>query len=224
MDDLTLVIPAKKEKESLPYVLKELEKYTKNINVVLEESDFETINSISDFHCKIIYQKNKGYGDALIQGILSVKTKYYCIFNADGSFDPSELEKMYTKAKYENHDIVFGSRYEKNAGSEDDTIITLVGNYFFSFMCKVLFKINISDILYTYVLGDTFKTQKLNLQQKDFTFCVELPIKAKMNKLNIISTVSFERRRIGGRKKVNALHDGFLILVHILKMFFKKQS
>ena len=41
---------------------------------------------------------------------------------------------MYTKAKYENHDIVFGSRYEKNAGSEDDTIITLVGNYFFSFI------------------------------------------------------------------------------------------
>ena len=37
MDDLTLVIPAKKEKESLPYVLKELEKYTKNIKL-LEES------------------------------------------------------------------------------------------------------------------------------------------------------------------------------------------
>ena len=88
MDDLTLIIPAKKEKESLPVVLNELKNYTKKISIILEENDTETINSISDFDCQIIYQKNKGYGDALIQGISSVKTKYFCIFNADGSFNP----------------------------------------------------------------------------------------------------------------------------------------
>ena len=221
MDDLTLVIPAKKEKESLPAVLNELKDYTKNISVILEENDTETIESISDFDCQIIYQKNKGYGDALIQGISSVKTKYFCIFNADGSFNPSELKKMYDIVTNYNYDLVFGSRYEKNAGSEDDTFITLIGNYFFSFICKILFKLNISDILYTYVLGNTSKTINLNLKQKDFTFCVELPIKAKINKLKIVSSACYERRRIGGKKKVNELHDGFLILIHILKLFLK---
>ena len=34
----------------------------------------------------IIYQKNFGYGDALIHGINQCKTEYFCIFNADGSF------------------------------------------------------------------------------------------------------------------------------------------
>ena len=60
MDDLTLIIPAKKEKESLPTVLNELKNYTKKISIILEETDTETINSISDFDCQIIYQKNKG--------------------------------------------------------------------------------------------------------------------------------------------------------------------
>ena len=37
--NLTLVIPAKNEKESLPEVLEELKKYPYEINVVLEEND-----------------------------------------------------------------------------------------------------------------------------------------------------------------------------------------
>ncbi len=224
MDDLTLIIPAKKEKESLPVVLNELKNYTKKISIILEENDTETINSISDFDCQIIYQKNKGYGDALIQGISSVKTKYFCIFNADGSFNPEELRSMYDKVDKDNFDLIFGSRYENSGGSEDDTLITMFGNYIFTNIGKYFFNLNITDILYTYVLGVTKKTIELNLERKDFSFCVELPIKAKMNKFKIGSTNSIERKRIAGFKKVNAFKDGFLILNYMIKLFFIKKS
>jgi glycosyltransferase involved in cell wall biosynthesis len=90
--DLTLVIPAKKEKESLPQVLEELKNYPYKIIVVLEENDTETINAIKNYNIELLFQTGKGYGDALIQGINNVKTDLFCIFNADGSFNPSELE------------------------------------------------------------------------------------------------------------------------------------
>ena len=224
MDNLTLVIPAKYEKESLPSVLKELDKFNLNITIVLEESDKDTIKSISNFNCKILFQKNKGYGDALIQGIYSVKTKYFCIFNADGSFNPEELRNMYDKVDKDNFDLIFGSRYENNGGSEDDTLITLFGNFIFTNIGKYFFNLNITDILYTYVLGDTKKTIEINLERKDFSFCVELPIKAKMNKLKIGSISSIERKRIAGLKKVNAFRDGFLILNYMIQLFFSKKS
>ena len=48
MRDLTLVIPAKNEKESLPSVLQELKSFNLEILIVLEESDKDTINSISN--------------------------------------------------------------------------------------------------------------------------------------------------------------------------------
>ena len=48
MDNLTLVIPAKYEKESLPTVLEELKKYNLEVLVVVEETDQETINSIKN--------------------------------------------------------------------------------------------------------------------------------------------------------------------------------
>ena len=46
MKDLTLVIPAKNEPESLPYVLMELEKLKINFIIVLEKTDYITINAI----------------------------------------------------------------------------------------------------------------------------------------------------------------------------------
>ena len=222
MDNLTLVIPAKYEKESLPTVLEELKKYNLEVLVVVEETDQETINSIKNLNCKILFQKNKGYGDALIQGISSVKTDFFCIFNADGSFKPEELDYMLKLSKNQNYDLVFGSRYDKNSSSDDDTIITFIGNKTFSFIGKVFFSLPITDILYTFVLGRTGKVNNLNLQSKDFCFCVELPIKAHKNKLKLTSSPANERRRIAGKKKVNAFKDGLKILVSMFKLFINK--
>ena len=221
MKNLTLVIPAKEEKESLPQVLNELKKYKLKKIVVLEKKDIYTIKSIRNYNCTVLFQRKKGYGAALIQGIKKVKTKYFCIFNADGSFQPKELRTMMNKIKKEKLDLIFGSRYEKGAGSDDDTLITLVGNYFFSALGKILFKLNISDILYTYVIGDTVKVINLNLKEQNFNYCVELPIKANKNNLKISSISSYERPRIGGKKKVNAFRDGLSILICMLSLIIK---
>tara|TARA_B100000902_G_C27292459_1_gene907938 strand:- start:1036 stop:1701 length:666 start_codon:yes stop_codon:yes gene_type:complete len=220
MNNLTLVIPAKNEKESLPHVLEELKNLNLKILVILEEQDTETINSIKNYNCKILNQTKKGYGNALIEGINNTTTKYFCIFNADGSFNPSELESMHNQAQNEKFDLVFGSRYEKNAGSDDDTIVTFVGNKIFSFLGKIFFSLPLTDILYTFVLGDTEKVKKLKLIKEDFSFCVELPIKAKKAELKLTTNVAFERKRIGGKKKVNAFKDGLKILISMIALYF----
>ena len=51
--------------------------------------------------------------------------------------NPSYLEEMFSHTK--NNDLVFTSRYMKNGGSEDDDIITLIGNKFFSTLGKIFF-------------------------------------------------------------------------------------
>ena len=60
MQDLTLVIPAKYESESLPIFLNEIKEFSCQKIVVLDESDKETINSIKHFeNIEILYQKKK---------------------------------------------------------------------------------------------------------------------------------------------------------------------
>ena len=92
MSDLTLIIPAKNEKESLPKVLDELKGFDFKKNVILEASDRLTIEAVKTYDCKIIYQDSNGYGDALKKGIETIETEFFCIFNADGSFNPKELD------------------------------------------------------------------------------------------------------------------------------------
>jgi glycosyltransferase involved in cell wall biosynthesis len=220
MSELTLIIPAKKEAESLPIILDELKKYDHKIDIILHASDIETIHAIKNYDVNIVYQKNLGYGDALIHGIKQCKTKYFCIFNADGSFNPSELKKMHNSLQTKKLDFIFASRYQKNSGSEDDTVLTLVGNYIFTYIGRIFFRLNLTDILYTFLIGRTKQANMLNLTQKDFCFCVELPIKAKRMEMRMECIESYERKRIGGIKKVNAFKDGFLILKYMVKLFF----
>ena len=221
MNSLTLIIPAKKEKESLPSVLEELKNFKFKKKIILEETDIETIESIKDYDCEVIFQKGRGYGNALIDGLNSTDSDLFCIFNADGSFNPNEIKNMINKLENENLDFVFASRYQKNAGSEDDTIVTLVGNYIFTFLGRFFFKLPITDILYTFVLGRTISVKKLGLNSSDFTFCVELPVKINRNNMKMRSISSFERKRISGFKKVNAFKDGLKILIKMIILFQK---
>ena len=224
MNKLTLVIPAKNESESLPKVLEELEFFRIKTIVVIPTGDDLTKKSIQSFSCKIIEEKDgKGYGNALRTGINEVETDFFCIFNADGSFDPKDLDNMYSTLDKNNADFIFCSRYEKNAGSDDDTFLTYVGNKIFTFLCNFFFKLKITDVLFTYVMGKSKEYKSLNLTSNDFSFCVELPIKAKFSKFNLLSIASHERTRIAGIKKVNEFKDGFLILISILRLLvFRK--
>ena len=222
MKELTLVIPAKNEAECLPTVLNELKNFDCKKIIIIPKTDFNTQNVAKNFDCKIILQDGEGFGSALIQGIKEVETNFLCIFNADGSFDPKYLKYMFDELLI-NHDFVFNSRYENNGGSDDDTFLTYTGNRIFTFICNLLFRLDISDVLFNYVMGKTSAFNSLNLKRKDFTFCIELPVLAKFKKYKFITKSAHERLRLSGRKKVNEFKDGFLILLCILTMFiFRK--
>ena len=222
MEDVTLVIPAKNEPESLPKVLDEIKKYNLKIIVVIPREDVLTKEAIKNYDCTILPQFESGFGNALILGINAVETKYFCIFNADGSFNPIYLKNL-REVLLKGKDFVFSSRYEPGGGSDDDTMLTYIGNKFFTGLCNFLFKLKITDVLFTYAMGSTLAFKNLNLKFNDFSFCVELPIKAKFKNYNLGNLPSHERSRIAGIKKVNEFKDGFFILISILRLLiFKK--
>jgi glycosyltransferase involved in cell wall biosynthesis len=194
MKNLTLVIPAKNEWLSLPKVLEELKKYKFKIIIVLHRTDKKTIRSIKKFNYKIIKQNSNGYGNAIIQGINSVKTKYLCIFNADGSFNPKDLFLMLKKIKSKYH-FAFASRYLKGGGSDDDTIVTFIGNKIFTFIGKFFFKSKWT--------GEEYET--FDIISQDEKWLLDIIPKAsdiKINKANI--------EKIKAEIKANKQSESFL--------------
>ena len=226
MQYISLIIPAKNEKESLEKTIREILNY-KFINEIIIVVDSHQDNSIgvskkiNSNKIKVIIQKKYGYGSAIIEGFNHAKNKYACIFNADYSFNPKSLNEMIGKT--DKYQFVFGSRYIENASSDDDTIITFIGNKIFTFLSQKLLKTKLSDILFTYVLCNVKNFKKLRLKNYDFRFCIELPAKVHRNNYKYTEIPINERKRFSGKKKVNEFKDGFLILLAIIKFFLKSK-
>jgi len=220
MNEITLIIPAKDEPNALPIVLNEIKKMELSVKIliIIGSEDTQTLEATKGFNCEVIFQSKKGYGNAIVEGINYVKTKYCCIFYADGSTDPIYIKTMLEKLKNQELDLIFGSRYEKNAHSYDDDFITKLGNYGFTFLGNFFMKLKISDLLFTYIFAKTNCLKNMNLSSDDYCLCVEIPYKAKLAKLNYSTIPCIERKRFADKKKVKAFGDGLKILIY----FFSK--
>tara|TARA_B100000886_G_scaffold315673_1_gene253793 strand:+ start:485 stop:1165 length:681 start_codon:yes stop_codon:yes gene_type:complete len=216
---LSLIIPSKNEVESLGAVLEEIKnnKFIDEIIVIVDNKNDNSIPIIKNYNCKLIVQEKKGYGAAIIEGFRVAKNKFGCIYNADYSFDPTYFPKLTELTK--EYDFIFGSRYKGSGGSEDDTIVTFIGNKIFTFITRYILRIKLSDILFTYVVCNVEKFNILKLKNNDFKFCIELPVKVKKNNFTYTDLEMFERKRFDGKKKVNVIKDGFLISLEIIKSF-----
>lgn len=223
-DDLTIIIPTYNEELVIEKTIRELLNYDiKNIIVVDGGSLDSTIEIVKKFNIKIIdIGFRSGYGDAFLKGLAATNTKYLCKINADGSFDPKYLNQMFLLIQNGNADVVFNSRYLKDAMSFDDTIIRRIGNFFFTKLCQIIFKTPNTDILFNYHISKTDYYKDLNLKYKDFSICTEIPIKFKRKGYKIFEISSIERIRYAGVSKVNAFYDGLKILNKTIRLLFVK--
>ena len=178
-EKISLIIPSKNEIETLGTVLTEVQnnRLIDEIIVIVDDENDNSIEVAKKHNCKIVIQKSKGYGSAIIEGFKNAKNNFGCIFNADFSFDPKYLSQLVDESR--SNDFIFGTRYTKESGSEDDDIITLVGNKVFSFITNKGLKIRLTDILYTYVLCNVKKFNSINFKNTDFRLCIEEEILQK---------------------------------------------
>ncbi len=221
-DNIEILIPTFNEGRNIDTVINDLnnEGYF-NITILDANSTDNTVEIAKKFNCKILLDdKNiKGFGGSVINGLKKLDKDYFCIFDGDNSFNPKDISKLIEKINL-NYDFVFASRYLNNEKSDDDTFITKIGNFFFTKLVQILFKINTTDVLFFFVLGKKKNLNNLNITENDFSICTEFIIKAH-KKFNCAEVLSKERKRLYGVSKVNKFFDGLSILNNIIKLYFK---
>src|SRR5437868_7987036 len=80
---------------------------------------------------EVYVQKEPGLRVAYYEAWPLIRGDYVLTFSPDGNCKLSDLEPLIAKAG-EGYDMVIGSRYYKGATSEDDTVVTGFGNWFFT--------------------------------------------------------------------------------------------
>lgn len=221
MTEITIIILTKNEEGNIEWVIDELKRLSlNNIIVVDSGSTDNTVQILKSKNVKHFIQSQKGYGAAILEAVGRVDTKYLSVIDADGSYDSRDIPKMLNILKTHDLDFVLGSRYLGGNKSEDDTLIRLIGNFFFTKLTRIIFNINITDALFHFPVCKTSSYKYLNLKFKDFAICVEMPVMINENNLKFKEFFSKERPRMTGESKVNALKDGIIILYQILKLFY----
>ena len=221
-NNIEILIPTLNEEGNIEKVIDELkiEGY-KNITLLDGNSTDQTVEIAKNKGCRIILDNTNisGFGGSLINGLNNLQHEYFCIFDGDNSFNPKAILEMLNKISH-GADFVFCTRYLDGNKSEDDTFITKLGNFFFTKLVRLLFKINTTDLLFLYVVGKRENVSKLDLKQQDFRFCTEFMIKCYRD-FNCKEVLSKERKRYSGVSKVNKIFDGMKLLTNIAIMYFK---
>ena len=217
LNKVSLIIATYNEEDSLGFVLNEISNYDFfEIIIVDNNSQDKTIDIANKFNTKVITQEKSGWGSAVVQAFNIAEGEYITYMDGDGSYNPKALLEM--RNLMNSNDAVFCSRYKDGAKSPDDTPVRALGNKIFTLIVKVLFGPKISDSLFFYPMFKKNILNHINLDSDDFTLCLEMPVKVHQKDLKYVEILSEERERYAGVTKVNALVDGFKILIGILAL------
>jgi len=109
-NDTTIIIPTLNEEKNISQVIKNCKKYSENIIVVDDSSTDKTQSLAKKAGAKVINRtgKQKGLTASVLEGIKTVKTKYFIVIDGDGQHDSTKIPEITKKLK--NNQIVVGVR------------------------------------------------------------------------------------------------------------------
>lgn len=215
---VSVIIPTINEAKNLPHVLPNVPQWVEEVIIVDGFSKDGTPEVAKSLHPKVrvVLDKNKGKGNALRRGFAEAKGDIIVMLDADGSTLPSEIGRFVRELR-DGADFVKGSRFLQGAGTSDMGWLRRAGNGGLTFLVKMLFGGNYSDLCYGY---NAFWKDVLPLLELDATgFEIEtmMNVRALQAGLRVVEVYSFESERIHGESNLRTFPDGWRVLKTIMR-------
>jgi glycosyltransferase involved in cell wall biosynthesis len=221
---LSVVIPAYNEDQIIEYTIADIKKELKKIKVpyeivVIDDASTDLTGRIAAmFGARVLKtERNVGLGRALIAGFGVAQGEIIVMIDADGAYNPEEIEKLIEPIMKGEADFVYGTRFVATSDIRPYSMSLLhyVGSKMLSFSLRLLTGLPLSDSLSSFkaISKEALKKLDLNLQTQDID--LEMSNKAVRKGLRIAEVpITFRARP---RSIEPSFWDGFRILRRILR-------
>jgi hypothetical protein len=213
---VTVVIPAKDEARNVAWVLRRLPPGIDEVILVDGASKDDTVAVARAVRPDIVVAAEcaPGKGAAMRTGMDLAQGDIIVTIDADGSMDPAELDRYIQCAH--DVDLVKGSRFARDGGTEDMSAIRRLGNAVLLWLVNILYGARLTDLCYGYCAIRRSALPALALRCDGFEIETEMTVRALRAGLRVGEVPSFELPRRYGTSHLRAISDGWRVLVTLL--------
>ena len=226
--DLTIIILAKNELETLKELIPKLKKLSKDVLLVDGHSRDETKLFCKKNKIRFFLDNKLGKGDAQRIGASKAKNDKIIFIDGDGAHDLKDVKKIYKLLKQKNDLVVCsrqtGGSYDLDLDAGFSSLVRATGVIFLVILFNKLFKTRFTDILYSLKGTTKSKFKKINTKQNGFTIEIDILICSINKKLKIVEIPSRENARKYGVSKLPTIVGLYFIYFIIKKYLLKKIS
>jgi glycosyltransferase involved in cell wall biosynthesis len=171
---------------------------------------------------EVIYQRGKGYGNALKTGFFHAKKRLdadvIVMMDADYTYDPKDIPKLVAPILEDAADFVVGNRF---AGMQQGamTLVNRVGNNVLSLIAKLALGLNVYDTQSGMRAFRSELLDRMNLVAVGMPFAMEMLAQAHSTDAMIHEVPVSYRPRVG-KTKLNPIKDGGRILGITVRLMF----
>jgi glycosyltransferase involved in cell wall biosynthesis len=215
---VSFILPTLNEAKNLPCLLPRIPAWAHEVIIVDGRSTDGTVEVARQVRSdiRIVMEPRPGKGAALQAGFRAATGDIIVMLDADGSMAPEEAI-LFLGALMSGADLVKGSRFVQGAGSDDISIVRMLGNWGLTQIVRLLYGCYFSDLCYGYVAFWARHVDSLRCDCDGFEIETLINIRALKSRLKIVEVASFEARRISGVSNLRAIPDGIRVLKTIVR-------
>lgn len=231
MKKVLIIIPCHNEEKGIAKVLDSLptkeqfkRHHLRSQVVVIDNNSTDNTRQVAlKKGASVVFEGTKGKGNAIKKGfsLVNKNVSFVVMLDGDNTYDGKELFRLIEPLYNDFCDVIVGTRLGGRIRQNSLSYKHRLVNWVFTFLVRKVYLANVTDVLSGYFAWKSEVIIELRDHLESNGFAIEMEMITKMKKLGYsIFSVPITYSIREGESKINALHDGYIILRAFLQNLF----